>query len=67
MSRGAEDAARHLEWVAGVRREKLDETAHWTEMTREAVREAVADGMSESEAARLSGVTRMTIRKWVGK
>ena len=31
------------------------------------VRLAVRRGMAESEAARLSGVTRMTIRKWVGK
>lgn len=67
MSQKADEAARHLEWVAGVRRERLDEAAHWTEMTREAVRKATAGGMSESEAARLSGVTRMTIRKWVGK
>ena len=29
--------------------------------------EAVAAGMSESEAARRVGVTRMTIRKWTGK
>lgn len=31
------------------------------------VRMAVRQGMTESEAARLSGVTRMTVRKWVGK
>lgn len=31
------------------------------------VRMAVRHGMTESEAARLAGVTRMTIRKWVGK
>jgi hypothetical protein len=31
------------------------------------VRQAVAGGMSESEAARQCGVTRMTIRSWLGK
>lgn len=34
---------------------------------RDAVREAIKAGVTEVEAARLSGVTRMTIRKWVGK
>lgn len=34
---------------------------------RTAVCEAVAAGMSESEAARQVGVTRMTIRAWLGK
>lgn len=28
---------------------------------------AVQDGMSESEAARLAGVDRMTVRSWLGK
>lgn len=32
-----------------------------------AVRAAVAAGMTESEAARLAGVTRMTVRAWLGK
>ncbi len=32
-----------------------------------AVRRAVEAGMSESEAARLAGVTRMTVRAWQGK
>lgn len=31
------------------------------------VRMAVRHGMSEVEAARLSGVTRMTVRSWLGK
>lgn len=30
------------------------------------VRDAVADGMSQSEAARIVGVDRLTIRKWLG-
>lgn len=34
---------------------------------RTAVEAVVADGMSEAEAARQSGVTRMTIRSWLGK
>ncbi len=34
---------------------------------RQIVRDAVAAGMSESEAARQVGVTRMTIRAWRGK
>ena len=32
-----------------------------------AVRAAVAAGMSESEAARQAGVSRMTVRSWLGK
>lgn len=31
------------------------------------VRAAIAAGMSEVETARRAGVTRSTIRKWVGK
>ena len=31
----------------------------------EAVRDAIADGMSQSEAARIVGVDRLTIRKWM--
>ncbi len=34
---------------------------------RQGVAVAVAAGMSESEAARQVGVTRMTIRAWLGK
>ena len=33
----------------------------------DAVRVAVAAGITESEAARLAGVTRGTVRAWVGK
>lgn len=29
------------------------------------VRDAVAEGMSQSEAARIVGVDRLTIRKWM--
>lgn len=38
-----------------------------TEAVRAAVVEAVAGGMSEVEAARQAGVTRMTVRAWLGK
>lgn len=34
---------------------------------RDAVRQAVGAGMSEVEAARVAGVTRMTVRSWLGK
>lgn len=33
----------------------------------EAIRAAVAQGMSESEAARVAGVDRMTVRRALGK
>lgn len=33
----------------------------------EAIRLAVADGMSESKAARVAGVDRMTVRRALGK
>lgn len=31
------------------------------------VRQAIAEGMTEVEAARLAGVSRMTVRAWLGK
>ena len=44
---------------------------HLSEQARQrliaAVREAVKHGMTEVEAARVSGVTRMTVRSWLGK
>lgn len=40
---------------------------HTRTMLRGALRAEVAAGMSEHEAARLYGVTRMTIRAWLGK
>lgn len=33
----------------------------------QAVQIAVANGISEAETARLAGVTRMTVRAWLGK
>jgi DNA invertase Pin-like site-specific DNA recombinase len=38
-----------------------------TEEAKEAAREAFAEGVSESELARLLQVDRMTIRTWLGK
>lgn len=38
-----------------------------TEFARQVVVAAVNDGMSEAEAARRVGVTRMTVRDWLGK
>lgn len=35
------------------------------EQLAQAVRDAVAGGMSQSEAARIVGVDRLTIRKWI--
>ena len=35
------------------------------EQLAQAVRDAIADGMSQSEAARIVGVDRLTIRKWI--
>lgn len=35
------------------------------EQLAQAVRDAVAEGMSQSEAARIVGVDRLTIRKWI--
>ena len=34
---------------------------------RSAVRDAVAQGMSEVRAAKLAGVSRPTVRAWLGK
>lgn len=33
----------------------------------DAVRQAVASGMPETQAAHIAGVNRMTVRKWLGK
>ena len=43
------------------------ELAAATDAAREAVRADIANGMTETEAARRYGVTRMTIRAWLGK
>lgn len=57
---------------------ELEKAAHRYRITRAAldnrrdelaveVRAAVNGGMSEVEAARLAGVSRMTVRSWLGK
>jgi len=56
-----------LERVAGRLRAARQENQKASDAAKAAAREAVAGGMSESEAARQLGVTRMTIRKWIGK
>lgn len=38
---------------------------HERERLAQAVRDAIADGMSQSGAARIVGVDRLTIRKWM--
>lgn len=38
-----------------------------TEVLRDRVTRAVAAGISENEAAKLAGVERQTVRKWLGK
>lgn len=43
------------------------EAATATDLLRAAVRVHVAAGMTETEAARISGVGRMTVRVWMGK
>lgn len=49
-------------WRASVERADVDR-----ERLIVAVREAIAAGMSEREAARVVDVQRMTIRAWLGK
>jgi hypothetical protein len=64
VPKGAQESVQRL-------REAYHRNRMSTERTRTELREAVLDliegGMGESEAARLAGVTRMTIRSWLGK
>ena len=39
---------------------------HERERLAQSARDAIAGGMSQSEAARIVGVDRLTIRKWLG-
>lgn len=52
---------------AGEYKRAADKLAYEKVALRYAVIDAVADGMSEVEAARLAGVSRMTVRAWLGK
>jgi DNA-directed RNA polymerase specialized sigma24 family protein len=38
-----------------------------TSAAKSALRDAVKHGISESEAARILGVNRLTVRSWLGK
>jgi DNA-directed RNA polymerase specialized sigma24 family protein len=54
--------------IAGqVRAEAVEWSDEATSRLRKAVRDADAAGMSQSEAARVAGVSRMTVRAWLGK
>ena len=57
----------HLDLAAVYWRASRDNERRDRDALRVAVRRAVAAGMSESEAARRAGVTRMTVRAWLGK
>lgn len=52
-------AASRAYWRAADRREKA------AQRLRDAIRQAVADGMHKSEAARRTGISRPTIDKWL--
>jgi|GEM_PF-6424437 len=61
------DAVSLLEVAAGRYRACVADSQQAREDLADAVRQAVAGGMSEVRAARIAGVGRMTVRKWVGK
>lgn len=54
-----------LKAAAAVYRTKQDDLTAARDNLAAAVRDAIADGMSQSEAARIVGVDRLTIRKWL--
>ena len=62
----ARDATR-LRSLAKERAELLGDLDEITTELRGEVAAAIADGMSEVEAARLAGVSRPTVRAWLGK
>ena len=51
--------------AAAAYRNAQDDLAAARDNLAAAVRDAVAEGMSQSEAARIVGVDRLTIRKWI--
>jgi DNA invertase Pin-like site-specific DNA recombinase len=55
-----------LAW-AKAHREDRQRAKESREELRTAVRRAVNSGMTEVETAKLAGVTRMTVRAWLGK
>ena len=60
VRRGLERAGRHAARAKAARDAAFEELAA-------KVREAIAAGLTEVDAARLAGVDRMTVRRWVGK
>ena len=60
MTKELQQAGRRLASARKAVRDALD-------ATQAAAVAALADGMTESEVARLAGVDRMTVRKWAGK
>ena len=63
----APDELADLEALGAARHLAYEHAESITDLLRDAVADAVRGGMSEVEAARLSGVTRMTVRSWLGK
>jgi transposase len=56
-----------LEFLGGAYRSQRAVLVTARDILAEAVCDAVDRGMSESEAARVAGVSRMTVRSWLGK
>lgn len=56
-----------LESLGADRAYHLEKAEHITAELREKVRDAHAAGVSESEIARIAGVSRLTVRSWLGK
>ena len=65
--RAASVAATHLTIRARALTEARIEERRAAEWVKLGVLEAVAGGMSEVEAARRAGVSRNTVRAWLGK
>jgi len=64
MGRSAKD---DLDYQAGSYLTAIAMAHKCRDNLRAAVIRAVSEGMSESEAARRAGVTRQTVRFWLGK
>ena len=60
-------ATAHLDRVVRDWRDAYATEQRHRRAVRAAVRKALAAGMSEAEASRRAGVSRMTVRKWAGK
>ena len=53
--------------IAAEHAKAMTQEAEIRETLRTAVRDAIAAGMTETEAARISGMSRVTVRTWIGK